>query len=46
MLSDAMQDVTAQEITPVVGKVALGTWRALKRSTGVVREESHAEVEL
>ena len=29
MLSDVVQDATAQEVTPVAGKGALGTWRAL-----------------
>jgi hypothetical protein len=31
MPSDVMLDVTPQEVTPVVGKGALGTWRALTR---------------
>jgi len=29
MPSDVAQDATAQEVTPVAGKGALGTWRAL-----------------
>jgi hypothetical protein len=29
MPSDVTQEVTSQEVTPVAGKGALGTWRAL-----------------
>ena len=31
MPSDVTRDVTPQEVTPVAGKGALGTWQALKR---------------
>ena len=27
--SDVVQDITQQKVTPVVGKGALGTWRAV-----------------
>jgi hypothetical protein len=33
MLSDVVQDATAQEVTPFVRKGALGKWRALKGNT-------------
>jgi hypothetical protein len=33
MPSDVTHDVAPQEVTPVVGKGALGTWRALGGST-------------
>ena len=32
MSSDMMRDVMPQGVTPVVGKGALGTWRALRRT--------------
>jgi hypothetical protein len=32
MSSDMMRDVMPQGVTPVVGKGALGTWRALRRA--------------
>ena len=41
--SDVVQDITQQKVTPVVGKGALGTWRAVG-SLGLRAEISYAVI--